>query len=73
VKEAAMLLGARGGRRGTGGPDWAEKVAGPNWDAEPTGFFGLKWEREKKKTGCKIEFRIYSKIRDLNIFKPNLN
>jgi hypothetical protein len=53
--------------------DWAEKAAGPNWDAEPTCFFGLKWEREKKKTGCRIEFQIYSKIRDLNIFKPNFN
>jgi hypothetical protein len=39
---AAALLGAGGGRQGTGGPDQAEKAAGSNWDAGPKVFFKLK-------------------------------
>jgi hypothetical protein len=78
VKVAAVLWGAGDGRWGIGGSHRAKKAAGLNWDAGPKGFFRLKWEREKKKTGCRIEFRIYSKIRDsnqgdLDVFKPNLN
>jgi hypothetical protein len=38
----AVLLGAGGGRQGTGRLDRAKKAAGPNWDAGPKGFFGLK-------------------------------
>jgi hypothetical protein len=40
LKATAALWGARDGRRGTGGPDRAEKAAGLNWDAGPKGFLG---------------------------------
>jgi hypothetical protein len=42
----------------------------------PAGMLGSKAflgkNERKKKTGCKIEFQIYSKIRDSDTFKPNL-
>jgi hypothetical protein len=59
VKAVAALLGAGGGRRGIGGLDRDKKDAGPNWDAGPKGFFGLKLE--KKENG--LQNRI------LNLFK----
>jgi hypothetical protein len=61
--EDAPKLGRAAGPKGH---DWA------GWDAGLKGFFRAKM-REKGKMGCRIEFRIYSKIRDSNTFKPNLN
>jgi hypothetical protein len=68
------LLGAGGGRRGTGGPDRAKKAAASRSWAKRL-FWAIMGER---KMGCRMEFWIYWKIRDsnqgdLNIFKSNLN
>jgi hypothetical protein len=60
--EDAPELGRTAGPKGH---DWA------GWDAGLKEF--LEQNETKRKTGCIIEFRIYSKIRDSNTFKPNLN
>jgi hypothetical protein len=54
---------------------WAE-LLGRKAMIGPAGMLGSKAflgkNERKKKTGCKIEFQIYSKIRDSDTFKPNL-